>query len=268
MAAGPWGGHSNGYIPVEVLTTLSWPTGQQRLHQNAARDLEALNVAYQARFRANISVTDSYRDFAAQVRVKAEKGYLAATPGTSNHGWALAVDLGGGINTFGSDQYDWMKANAPSYRWIHPAWAEPNGSKPEAWHWEYDGPLDGTTPTNPTNPNPSEEDDMPLIITSPGRGAALLEGGRVVGLGDQASVGALQNAGVKNVGVTDADFARIATSPVGGTLLYANPGGWAYLAGHIGVGIGDQTTVDRLRNAGVPVLNVATADFQRLTGQG
>jgi hypothetical protein len=32
-----------------------------------------------------------------------------------------------------------MKANAPSYGFVHPAWAEPDGSKPEAWHWEYKG---------------------------------------------------------------------------------------------------------------------------------
>ncbi len=73
-------------------------------------------------------------------------------PGTSNHGWALAVDLGGGINSFGTAQHVWMVANGPAYGWIHPTWARQGGGREEAWHFEYEG----TTTTPPT----SEEDDM------------------------------------------------------------------------------------------------------------
>jgi hypothetical protein len=155
MAAGQWGNQQNGYISLSLLRALSWTSGHL-LHPSAAATIEQLNVAYRAAFGQPITVTDSYRDYAAQVRVKAIKGDLAATPGFSNHGWALAVDLGGGIEYFGTDQHDWMRANAPAFGWILPAWAQPGGSKPEAWHWEYDGPLD----TIPTTPNPSEEDDM------------------------------------------------------------------------------------------------------------
>jgi hypothetical protein len=160
MAAGPWGGHSNGYIPLSALTPLSWASGH-RLRSDAAAAFENLNIAYRGAFGVNISVTDSYRDYARQVTLKAEKPHLAATPGTSNHGWALAVDLGGGIQNFGTDQHVWMFANAHNHGWILPAWAQKNGSKPEAWHWEFDGPG-GSTPTNPTNP---PEDDMPLNQT-------------------------------------------------------------------------------------------------------
>ena len=32
-----------------------------------------------------------------------------------------------------------MKANAPAYGFVHPDWAEPGGSRPEPWHWEYVG---------------------------------------------------------------------------------------------------------------------------------
>jgi hypothetical protein len=147
---------------------LSWASGH-RLRSDAAAAFEQLNVAFRAAFGSSIGVTDSYRDYDAQVRVKAEKGNLAATPGTSNHGWALAVDLGraeglpkeAGIERFGTPQHSWMRANAPAYGWILPGWAQENGSKPEAWHWEFNG-SDGSTPTNPTNP---PEDDMPLNQT-------------------------------------------------------------------------------------------------------
>ena len=53
--------------------------------------------------------------YAEQVIVKQQRGGWAAAPGTSNHGWALAVDLGGGINGFGSPEHEWMRANAPTF---------------------------------------------------------------------------------------------------------------------------------------------------------
>src|SRR5699024_5407388 len=94
---------------------------------------------FKARFGSPISVTDAYRDYATQVILKRRKGRMAATPGTSNHGWALAVDLGSGINSFGSAQHRWMRANAPKFGWIHPGWARQSGSLPEPWHWEFYG---------------------------------------------------------------------------------------------------------------------------------
>ena len=86
-----------------------------------------------------LCVTDSYRDYGAQVDVYQRKPELAAIPGTSNHGWGVAVDLCGGAQSFGTATYAWLKANAPRFGWHHPSWAEPGGSKPEPWHWEYVG---------------------------------------------------------------------------------------------------------------------------------
>ncbi len=71
--------------------------------------------------------------------MRAAKPTLAAVPGTSNHGWGTAVDLCGGIQTFGSAQHVWMRQNAPLYGWYLPSWAQQTGSKPEPWHWEYGG---------------------------------------------------------------------------------------------------------------------------------
>ena len=65
------------------------------------------------------------------------KPALAACPGTSNHGWALAVDLCGGINVAGSPQWTWMTANAGRFGFVQPDWARPGAEKPEPWHWEY-----------------------------------------------------------------------------------------------------------------------------------
>ena len=50
---------------------------------------------------------------------------LAAVPGTSNHGWALAVDLCGGINIAGSAQWTWMTANAGRFGFVQPGLGAP-----------------------------------------------------------------------------------------------------------------------------------------------
>lgn len=129
-------GYSNGNIPAEVLCSPSFAPGHL-VRCDAAYHLEELNAAYRAAFGTDISVTSSYRSYASQVSVKASKGSLAARPGTSNHGMGQALDLGGGINQFGTAQYTWMRENAPAFGWDNPTWARPGGVNPEAWHWEF-----------------------------------------------------------------------------------------------------------------------------------
>jgi hypothetical protein len=128
----------SGLLDPSTLCALSWAPSKL-LRCDAAAALEQLNQAYLAHFGKNISITDAYRDYASQVLVYMTKPNLAARPGTSNHGWGLAVDLGGGVNSFGTSEYNWMKQNAPAYGWNHPAWAEPGSSRPEPWHWEFGG---------------------------------------------------------------------------------------------------------------------------------
>ncbi|WAL41277.1 D-alanyl-D-alanine carboxypeptidase family protein [Brevibacterium sp. BRM-1] len=134
--AGAWGGHANGRIPAPALCPLATAPGQL-LRCDGAHAFDRLSRAFAQRFGRPISVTDAYRDYATQVILKARKGRMAATPGRSNHGWGLAVDLGGGISSFGSAEHAWMRANAPRFGWIHPAWARQDGSLPEPWHWEF-----------------------------------------------------------------------------------------------------------------------------------
>lgn len=128
--------YGNGQIPASLLCELSFAPGE-RLRCDAAAGIESLNGAFRKAFGRNLTINDSYRSYADQVAVAASRGALAAPPGTSNHGLGQALDLGGGISTFGSAEYQWMSANAGRHGWHHPAWAEPGGSKPEAWHWEY-----------------------------------------------------------------------------------------------------------------------------------
>ena len=127
--------YPNGQIPTSVLCQVG--SGGHLLRCDAARAFSALSAAYAAAFGKDISLTDSYRSYEGQLACTAAKGDLCATPGTSNHGWGLAIDFGDGINTFGTPEHEWMRTNAASFGWYHPDWAQANGSKPEAWHWEY-----------------------------------------------------------------------------------------------------------------------------------
>jgi hypothetical protein len=68
-------------------------------------------------------VTDSYRSYAAQVDVFARKPSLAAVPGHQPARLGLAVDMCGGVQVFGSEAHEWMRANAPAFGWHHPRWA-------------------------------------------------------------------------------------------------------------------------------------------------
>lgn len=135
--------YANGRIPTSALCSL-WADRDHRLRSDAAGAFDALARAYFAHFGSRPCITDSYRSLAAQIDVYRRKPGLAAHPGTSNHGWGLALDLGCGLQIPGSAQDVWMHANAPRFGWVHPAWAEPGGSKPEAWHWAY--PAKGHRP--------------------------------------------------------------------------------------------------------------------------
>lgn len=127
---------ANGFLPPGALCPLRDAPGQSLLPA-AAASFDQLSAAYQQAFGTPVCVTDSYRDYASQVAVYRDKPSLAATPGRSRHGLGLAVDLCGGIQSFGTVAHRWMLANAGGFGFVHPAWAEPGGSKPEPWHWEF-----------------------------------------------------------------------------------------------------------------------------------
>jgi cell wall-associated NlpC family hydrolase len=130
-----WGGYSNGQIPAEALCALG--AGHHALRCDAAASYVAMSTAFESAFGSPLCITDSYRSYASQVSAFQRKPALAAVPGTSNHGWALAVDLCGGINVAGSPQWTWMTANSARFGFVQPDWARPGAEKPEPWHWEY-----------------------------------------------------------------------------------------------------------------------------------
>jgi len=158
--------YPNGEIPVSTLAVIPWTVGQsfnpnRRLRTDAFEALRALNDAFRAAKGYNITINDGYRDFAAQVEAKRVYGAEAATPGTSNHGWAVAIDVGTRAFrriAFDDDTWNWLNANAGRFGWAQPAWARRNGSLPEAWHWEFT-----TTDTPASIPELEEFENMFVV---------------------------------------------------------------------------------------------------------
>lgn len=120
--------YGNGKVPAAALSELQGLPGH-RLWAPAARSFEAMRSAA-AVDGVTIGMTDSYRDFDTQVDLVRRKGLysqggLAATPGTSNHGWGIAVDL-----KLDSTAQAWMRANGSRYGFVEDVPREP-------WHWTY-----------------------------------------------------------------------------------------------------------------------------------
>ncbi|HEY0187346.1 MAG TPA: M15 family metallopeptidase [Cellulomonas sp.] len=119
--------YGNGNIPASALEEVG-STGH-RLWAPAAESLEQL-IADAAQDGVTIGITDSYRSYEAQVDVAERKGLyseggLAAVPGTSDHGWGLAVDL-----DLDDAAQSWMRANGSRYGFEEDTPREP-------WHWAY-----------------------------------------------------------------------------------------------------------------------------------
>src|SRR4051794_12475755 len=133
-------GYSNGQLPMSALCSL-WGAPGMMLQAGASGAFNRMSQAFANAFGEPLCVTSSYRTYAKQVELYASMpaGY-AAVPGTSNHGWGLAVDLCGGIQVDYSPEHEWLMNHAPEYSWFHPSWALPGGPGPhEPWHWEFAG---------------------------------------------------------------------------------------------------------------------------------
>ena len=135
-----WKGLNNGALPDSELVTLSFSS--EKMHKQAAAAMEEMNKAYKAETGSDLGINEAYRDCETQIAYadpnsSRYQGGLAkpAPPCSSNHGWGLAADIS--VGGFDTPVYNWLTANAHKYGFVHPKWAERDGSKPEAWHWEY-----------------------------------------------------------------------------------------------------------------------------------
>lgn len=142
----------NGRIPVEMLVSpspeLYRASFTAKFLPEVLPSFENLARDYKAHFGEPIWLSDSYRDYAGQVKQRGSG--FGARPGSSNHGWAVAFDVNGTnvdvdkdgkrgtkYDRFNSKVYKWLdNGGAGRYGWVNPPSLRENGRLPEAWHWE------------------------------------------------------------------------------------------------------------------------------------
>lgn len=132
-----WGGYQNGRIPKAALVPVKVGKATHHFEPKAATDFQRM-VAAAAAEGVTITLTDSYRDYDAQVSVRARKGgkVATATPGTSVHGWGRAIDVNLKADP---NAFNWLRSNGAKFGWHWPAWAQRKGKSYEEWHWEHYG---------------------------------------------------------------------------------------------------------------------------------
>ena len=121
------GNYQNGKLPASALMPIA--RGQLAKDNFCAASWNAMNVEARAKGCELLPTgsMSSYRTYAQQVYLwneyRAGRGSLAATPGSSNHGWGLAVDLATPSMRAMLDHigrhYGWAKewSDAPSEWW-------------------------------------------------------------------------------------------------------------------------------------------------------
>jgi hypothetical protein len=114
-------------------------------------------AAAEAGFRLEHS--GCYRTFQQQVllrqtRCAQNRCKFAAVPGTSMHGWGLAVDfkIGNRALDYRDELFAWLTTNAGRFGYVHPYWARQGSYLQEPWHWEY-GLLTAGASQSVTDPN-------------------------------------------------------------------------------------------------------------------
>lgn len=118
------------------------PTTERYLNCDALKSLNALEAAYLKKFGHYAQIDLAYRSYAEQEYWFHKLGYpRAAKPGTSNHGWGLAIDFsetqGGGREfRWGGPGFNWLKATTASYG-FESLFAY--GTAGESYHWDFTG---------------------------------------------------------------------------------------------------------------------------------
>jgi len=161
----------NGKLPESILQFSRWANGEKKgkwistnlkgktnakLTSEAAAAFDSLFNLYESvdfPGKSKIIITDGYRTYQEQVHMKDKYGSFAATPGTSNHGWGLAMDISGMGNPFKTIKgktpdresvfrgpvYQWFFENSWQFGIYNPESLRDGSRTDEYWHWEFHG---------------------------------------------------------------------------------------------------------------------------------
>jgi hypothetical protein len=148
-------GHQNGHLPDEVLVVVDERPGYRCRVAVVGGAAQAWMALMAAATHDGVVIEGGwcYRTYEAQEAAWNRRRCFipgncdgdpfppTARPGTSMHGWGLAVDIWGpsGLLTCPSTELAWLELFAPRFGWIHPEWARCGQPGAEPWHWEYVG---------------------------------------------------------------------------------------------------------------------------------
>jgi LAS superfamily LD-carboxypeptidase LdcB len=184
----------NGKIPASALTKSKWANGDKKskwisssvmgtssalLVKEAAESFDALLDLFDATDfpgKSPLNIADAYRTYETQVILRDRLGNFAARPGTSNHGWGLAVDFSGMGTPYTSIKKGPQKASAyrtPVYQWFfqnswkfgiyNPKGLRAGGAYDEYWHWEFQGNLGAPSAQYAEYAKPFTRDDIKVL---------------------------------------------------------------------------------------------------------
>lgn len=149
-------GYRNGKLPLSILESIG---PGHFMYREAAQKYKEMSQAAQAD-DVTFSIRSSYRDVPKQISILTEyglysgvksktnpNGYGAAQPGTSDHGWGMAVDLG-------ESAYTWLTASGSKYGFV----TIPN----DPVHWIYRGQI-----SPPPVPPPVPATVPPIVKPAP-----------------------------------------------------------------------------------------------------
>jgi len=120
-----------------------------KILKDCAGDFKLMTAAYKKQYGCDLPITGIDRTYERMVELKSNvkststkvnelnekvevSGYKAARPGTSKHGWGLAIDFitgtasyqANGKVKFESTVHLWLKENGWKFGWINPEWAQ------------------------------------------------------------------------------------------------------------------------------------------------
>jgi len=151
----------NGRISPSMMANVQ---GTNFLMQPDAAAAMSAMISAAAADGVTLTIGESYRSYEAQASAYAahqsgEKKAPVAAPGTSNHGWGLAVDF-----VITPENHGWLVKNAARFGFTNPFGNSYDAV--ENWHWEYG--QDGSAPdyTQPAGA-PTKKLRAPKPLASP-----------------------------------------------------------------------------------------------------
>lgn len=178
-----WSGYPNGQIPLAMMTQLSPLLGVGGYAQpDAAAAFLRMAKDFEAAVGLPLKFSEFYRPITIQeelftgryVRTSVNTGLYwqgsywtkkpgadpAAVPGTSNHGYAIAVDFAWPLTSWTTQGQQWFRANEARYGFSS-AQGVADG---EPWHKVYVGPTPTTAGGGSTPINQQEEDPTMWVV--------------------------------------------------------------------------------------------------------